>query len=56
MKPICFVLMPAKAGPSGPRAGGTAVDFDAVYAEIVAPAMTSGMSIVFFPLRRANPA
>ena len=41
MKPICFVLMPAKDGPSGPRAGGTAVDFDAVYAELVAPAVTA---------------
>lgn len=36
MRPLCFVLMPFGIKPSG--AGGT-IDFDAVYREIIAPAI-----------------
>ena len=35
-RPLCFVLMPFG---SKPDASGTVVDFDAVYRELVAPAV-----------------
>lgn len=44
MKPLCFVLMPfgRKA-----EAGGRLVDFDAVYAQVIAPAvLAAGMEVI----------
>src|SRR5918996_1016083 len=39
MKPLCFVLMPFGKKP-GP--GGAVIDFDAVYAELIKPAIEAG--------------
>ena len=36
MRPLCFVLMPFGTKPSGT---GSSIDFDAVYREIIAPAV-----------------
>jgi hypothetical protein len=35
-RPLCFVLMPFGQKPS---AGGATIDFDAVYKELIAPAI-----------------
>ncbi|HET7715590.1 MAG TPA: TRAFs-binding domain-containing protein [Bauldia sp.] len=44
MKPICFVLMPFGRKPEG---GGRIIDFDAVYAQVIAPAVTeAGMEVI----------
>ena len=36
MKPLCFVLMPFGRKPEG---GGRIIDFDAVYSQVIAPAV-----------------
>jgi tetratricopeptide (TPR) repeat protein len=44
MKPLCFVLMPFGTKPEG---GGRTIDFDAVYGEIIAPAVAeAGMEVI----------
>jgi len=36
-RPLCFVLMPFGKKPA---AGGTVIDFDAVYRDLIAPAIS----------------
>ncbi|MCB1499566.1 MAG: DUF4071 domain-containing protein [Bauldia sp.] len=44
MKPLCFVLMPFGRKPEG---GGRIVDFDAVYNQVIAPAvLAAGMEVI----------
>jgi len=44
MKPLCFVLMPFGRKPEG---GGRIIDFDAVYNEVIAPAvLAAGMEVI----------
>jgi tetratricopeptide (TPR) repeat protein len=44
MKPLCFVLMPFGRKPEG---GGRIIDFDAVYNQVIAPAvLQAGMEVI----------